>query len=816
MVSMRNHHSRSIAGLLLLYLGLVGLPVASAVADDAASAFLVRNGVAAASIVVADDAPRLARLAATELQEHIERMSGVSLPLGGGRNDEYPVAVYVGRSVHTDALGISADGLRHGGFRIVSGPDFLVLLGYDEDFVPPEPWPRNNSDRERVQQEWQEMTGGTWGNPIHGLFRSYHRSSGLWEEDEGGTLQAVYAFLRSLGVRWYMPGEIGLIMPVMDTIALPVVDVTDIPDFMYRDLRLGNFQAYRWDDLIWAFRLGLNNRGLAGSHGMRLIHGSEVMQREHPEYFALVGDRRDTGFRGSGHACFSSAGLFDETIRFARSAYDIYGLEAVSIFPQDGYRHCGCDLCRDLSPSEAVWGFVERVAGELYTTHPDRLVLCGAYGSYRYPPDSIERFSPNVLVRISSVRPGLDADDNWAAFLDLVNAWKPLLGPNRIMRNANVQWTASPVFPIIFPRSSERELAYMKGISLGDSSSVPRSPDQRWGPLGQTHLNMYVLAKYLWNSSRDLDSLLDEYYELFYGPAAIEMKTAFEFAEAAYPRGERPNPHLVPLQDRVRFVELLEIARQAAGDGVFAERIQLVLDSLLPLDELRALLALEEARGEIPEFPYLQNMSRERFNAARGTFVLDGVMDELFWLDYSGQGALRPNSDAGGRRARATTRFRMRWLDDHLYIVIVCQEPGETGGDAADGDVFDGDFVALLLETDSHSFYEIAVSRDGRVVDIDHSRDGPGERWLSQADVAVSYNQDSWTVEMKIPVTASFDDPLHQVVGGQPSRSFPWHFNVVRQRITADGPEWTAFNPTNNDNLKDHLGFARLFIRHSQ
>ncbi len=613
-----------------------------------------------------------------------------------------------------------------------------------------------------------------------------------------------------------MPGEIGVIVPENDTIPLPAVDRVEVPSYMYRDLRLGNFQAYAWDDLIWAFRLGLNNDGLAGSHGMRLIHGSSEMQQEHPEYYALRRGKRETGFRGSGHACFASEGLFAETLRFARSAYDVYGLKAVSIFPQDGYHHCECDRCRDLTHSEAVWGFVERVASELYTTHPDRLVLCGAYASYRYPPDTIKSFSPNVLVRISSVRPGLDHDENWEAFLELVNAWKPRLAANRIMRNANVQWTASPVFPIIFPRSIARELGAMEGISLGDSSSVPRSPDQRWGPLGQSHLNMYVLANYLWNSNCDLDALLDEYYTLFYGPAATQMQAAFEFAEAAYPRGERPNPHLVSLEDRVAFVELLEAAHTAAGDGIHAQRIQLIIDSMLPIEELRQLLAMEMARGDIPEFTYLQNPERERFAAARDTLVLDGKMDEPFWLSYSGQGMLRANDPDERRRPRAETRFRMRWLDDHLYVAITCQSPGLAQQQSGDGDFRNGEHVALLIETDSHSFYEIAVSPAGEMLDIDHSRGGVGEAWLSQAEVAVWRDDDFWSVEMKIPVTRSFDDPLHEVVGGEPSRSFPWHFNVVRQHVTTDGIEQTAYNPTGSNDLRDRLSFARLFIRHSR
>jgi hypothetical protein len=51
------------------------------------------------------------------------------------------VKIYVGRSSHTDKLNVTADDLKHGAYRIVSGDDWLVLIGDDTDFTPIEPWP---------------------------------------------------------------------------------------------------------------------------------------------------------------------------------------------------------------------------------------------------------------------------------------------------------------------------------------------------------------------------------------------------------------------------------------------------------------------------------------------------------------------------------------------------------------------------------------------------------------------------------------------------------------------------------------------------
>src|SRR5690606_4785451 len=123
---------------------------------------------------------------------------------------------------------------------------------------------------------------------------------------------------------------------------------------------------------------------------------NEYMQQNYPEYFALYRGERDTGYRGTGHACFSSPGLQRETVKYVRAVFDHFDEPAVDLWPQDGLHSCGCELCAGKSDSEAVWEFIDRVAREVYETHPDRLITGGAYSSYAQPPDSIAQFSPNV------------------------------------------------------------------------------------------------------------------------------------------------------------------------------------------------------------------------------------------------------------------------------------------------------------------------------------------------------------------------------------------------------------------------------------
>lgn len=380
----------------------------------------------------------------------------------------------------------------------------------------------------------------------------------------------------------------------------------------------------------------------------------------------------------------------------------------------------------------------------------------------------------------------------------------------------DIQWSASRGFPILHPRSIAREFAAMQGLSLGESSSVPRERNQRWQNPGISHLNNYVLSRYLWDAQTDLESLLDDYYQRFYGPAATAMREAFDFAEARYPRDGRPTPGRIDVADRVRFVERLHAARDLAGDSVYGQRIDAVIGDLQSLDELRELQAMDEARGDVRHFWAL--MPADQRPWGRDGAVIDGKLDEPFWTAYRPGGSLSRSAD--GERPQFGTRFQMRWARDHLYIGIRCAESPDTplnvttteNGDPA---ILEGDRVTVLLETQHHAYYEITVNPAGAVWDADHAEDGEGPNWTSAAEVATHVGEGYWSVEMRIPVVAQDDDPLSWVNGYRPSHAFAWHFNIARRRVREDGDEWTAFEPTGSDDVYDRLNFARVYLRPS-
>ncbi|MCB1234244.1 MAG: hypothetical protein KDM91_04155, partial [Verrucomicrobiae bacterium] len=298
--------------------------------------FLVEDGEARAEIVIPRNPSRSTRLAAHDLRQYLEKISGARLPIRFTPDPSAPVHVYIGKSEHTDALGLTIDDLEGGACRIVSGENWLALLGDDTDFVPVEPWAKSNAEivSGKLQEEWEKKAGYAWGVPNAGMYK--HRERGLpndlglpdgvevpkdeklevWNFDERGSYNAVCGYLRSLGVRWYLPGEIGEVIPEMKTIPLPRIDETVRPDFPVRrfNFRFGTVGA---DTARWAMRLGVRDpNGLQVAHGLATMTSRDEIFAKHPDWYALYGGKRhyEPG-NSKNQLCYSNPELFDAAVR---------------------------------------------------------------------------------------------------------------------------------------------------------------------------------------------------------------------------------------------------------------------------------------------------------------------------------------------------------------------------------------------------------------------------------------------------------------------------------------------------------------------
>jgi hypothetical protein len=209
-------------------------------------------------------------------------------------------------------------------------------------------------------------------------------------------------------------------------------------------------------------------------------------------------------------------------------------------------------------------------------------------------------------------------------------------------------------------------------------------------------------------------------------------------------------------------------------------------------------------------------LARERDGAG---LVVDGVLNEAVWKDlppYSLRELVTSKTPA------SQTTFKMFWAGTSLYLGVRCEDADTAHlniGTTLDSDatLWDGDAVEVLIETQTHSYYQWAINPAGAVVTLDRRSgiiaDGIKSLWTSDAKIATRIDDKGWTLEMCIPVAAdqSRVDPLHGVEGCKPTEARPWYFNVCRQRVRADGSETSAFSPTGKTNFHELSRFARLY-----
>ncbi|MFA7158628.1 MAG: DUF4838 domain-containing protein [Kiritimatiellia bacterium] len=788
------------------------------------AADLVKNGKPLSEIIIAEKPARMTRLAASNLQEYVCKMTGAMLPVTNAPSENVPVKIYVGKSKYTDDLKLSTEGLAHGAFRMVSGPGWLALIGPDKDFVPLEPWTHDNKDRARALKDWDALNPGDYyGFPYSRFYDFYSPGLDAWDMDDGGTMNAVCEFLRGLGVRWYFPGELGEIVPKAASIALPAVDETVKPDFAMRRFM---YWANNDENRLWNMRMGVNcGQELVGSiqtgHGQKWIHMRAEVKQAHPDWYAVYGGQRATNHSYSGAPCFSSEGLFKQHLKFVRMMFDVRREPALSLDPCDGIGRggCECDLCKgkctpergwEGSMSDYVWEYVNRVAWELYKSHPDRKVRSGAYSAYLLPPIKIDKLSPNLGLLFCQARCKFNDRANRELFLNLRRAWLDKLPSGEIyirdyyLHNCPRAGYGQPDIPIYYPRLIAEDLRSLKGVSMGDMIEVYLPGDSQkitWNPMAVMHLNIYATTRLWWDANQDLDAMLDEYYTLFYGPASREMKAFVEYSEKNWPL---MSTKVEPID---KALELLAIARNAAGDTVYGRRIDLVVECLKPLKERREKLALY--RKDAPLAFALE---------CKGVDLkLNGRLDEAFWKEapeYELKDIVTSNAP------KFKTAFRVAWGDDKSIIFWIRCDEADMGnlnvsGKTSEMNIFENDRIELLLETQTHVYYQIAISAAGAIIDLDR-KDSLNTLWSSETEAVVHKGDNFWSMEVKIPTADMIQgglDPLKRVGGTRPTATAPWYFNVCRCRPRGAARESSAFSPTGKKRFNEPSKFGELIVK---
>ncbi|NCO94181.1 MAG: hypothetical protein AUJ96_09780 [Armatimonadetes bacterium CG2_30_66_41] len=743
---------------------------------------LVRDGKSTASLVVAGDAPPTVARAAAELQEYVERSTGARLPILTDRRPEGGISVFVGESRFTRALGISLDGVGPDGYRWLTAADWIAIVGRDYR-----------------------------GQPIHGMrnpwqpHEVYNPQLKLGAFGEAGTLSGADHFLeRFLGVRWFMPGDLGTVVPKHADLFIPPLDLTRAPDFEYRYPWFCNFDIAP-DDALWFRHVGFG--GVAPVQAIDSFRMFLKYKDDHPDWFALVDGERDFASLccvvGGGNLCLSNEALLQQMAADIGAYFDEHPDQRFfPVAPNDGMtRVCGCERCApQVQPdrgeagcfSDYFWGFVNRLAAEVARTHPGRFLGTIAYEGYRDPPDNLTRLHPNVAVMLCQTRGSFADADHLRKARELVNAWRTKTDRLYLWEYYRYNLPPFPWCPVAYPHLIAADLAFLKGASRGEfieSESWRAGEESRIHYPAMQHLNLYVTAKCLWDADLDVDALLQDYVTSFYGPAAGPMAAFWKQAEALH--AARPLATEVmkyPLGDLDSLLKLLADASAAtAPETDYRRRVALVQSDVQKLRDTLSTPLVTKA----PEMDCC---------LAAGPVQLDGALDDPGWRNALPQGFVLKNGEAPPYHSWLVSTHDAQ----HLYLGIVNVEPrlgalGTLAGpDHPEAGIWDDDCVEVFVSPDAANpkrAYQLIVNAAGKTWDGAYGLPEPGlglfgcqPAWDCQGlRVAVGKTGNRWTVELAIPL---------QSVGlsgaALPDRVA---LNVYRCRRCGEAPVYTGWSP---------------------
>jgi hypothetical protein len=792
----------------------------------AAEVPLVVEGKPVTEIVLAPDATPSVRTAARELQRHLRAMSGAELPIVTAASPGVKNHVYVGESDATRKLGFSLAGVKHDGFKIVAADNHVIVAGSQIYHFAKSFSLFRDVSRNEWQKKWEELTGHKWRFPPITDYRDFSEEFGFHSGDGTGTLYGVYALLEQLGMRWYAPiPELGLVIPESKNLAVKVQDIKEEPEFpvrLFADCKVG------WsipDEFLWykAMRVGAD-RFVPIYHS---ISGPiEIAPEQQPqEFYGRVGGKVD----------YKTPRLSNERLRADTAAYlevvdkHFPGITYMGIGQPDGWSlldsddvAAGWDKFKELGQSgrysDYAWEFNMNVRGRLMKKFPDKKFSIFAYGPTGKIPSQLKKVPDNVLIGFTQTSAGWNLPErahelvNRKDWIAAMNSPEQLLIWEYYLQHAP-NYNFPPV-PILFSTMMKQSFDGLYDHALGFTAEIGWTAGTFNAKAANmpimarpwiSHLMLYLHNKLCWNRHLDIQATMNEYFELFYGPARDEMKEFFTFAESVW---MRPEPRQITSvggflkpADVDRFFDILSRAKAKAGDSIYGRRIAGITGEMEPLKLLFEKLKRTGPNLQIKTVPKAP--------------VVDGDLAKPFWRADDPQGyAFQPLREmlTGESPHHVDTQVAFRWVDDDsaLIVGIECREPKMNrlveACQAPDSmDIFGDDMVEIRLETSGGIRPFIGINSAGVIFDeciTERVEDLPSFYRVGQA--AVKKYPDRWTVEVRIDAKT--------LSGTRPTPYYPWGVNICRQRKAGNTTEHYMLSPSGTD-FKEPTVMGNIFVR---
>ncbi len=441
--------------------------------------------------------------------------------------------------------------------------------------------------------------------------------------DEGpyfGTYYAVVEFLRKLGIRWILPGDFGEVIPTRSDIEVGEMNIVDKPAFRVRSWWCNEPADMAVLHALWKIRnkMTIYDRDIIcipGDSWLRRYLPDPKLKDTRPELFGknfdgtvnqymanltnpetikIVADKVIQEFKKSeekGERINSIGFAPDdgipmdhnpETMKLNQGFTDVFGREGV---------------VTELSISEEWFNFVNKVTEEVVKVYPDAIITTNGYANRSLPPEGIE-LHPNLGVMAAFI---------WADTLKPVTSPKSWQG--QVMGAQLKRWCELCKRVFIYEYNLTMLVSALTPVPQVKKMAINYSLFKKWGLIGfinETKLpffeegivTRYVRAQLMWNPDVDVNTLLEDFYKNWYGPAAKPARNFWESIEECLletpllGHEDRILPFVYTPQLIDRLEEYVSEAERLANTDVIRTH---VLVDRLTLEHLKAYMAMKDA-----------------------------------------------------------------------------------------------------------------------------------------------------------------------------------------------------------------------------
>ena len=345
---------------------------------------------------------------------------------------------------------------------------------------------------------------------------------GILRISSGGDKGAIYGVVTLLddylGVEYYTAHTYTL--EKKPTIEIPELDRAENPSFRYRQTQSYAIQ----EDPIYKmwFRLEEPNEVFANNlwvHTFDKILPSAEFGESHPEYYSYINGERRPG--AASQWCLTNPEVFEIVAHRVDSIFRANpDKKMISISQNDGnFTNCTCPACKALdeqeggTPSGSLIHFLNKLAARF----PDKEFSTLAYLFTMHPPKQVKPL-PNVNIMLCDIdcRREVPLTDNASGqdFMRAMEGWSKI--SNNIFVwdygiNFDCYLSPFPNFPIL-----------QKNMQLFKDHHVTMHFSQIAGSKCGTFTEMraYIVSKLMWNTQQDVNSLMKQFMQGYYGAAA--------------------------------------------------------------------------------------------------------------------------------------------------------------------------------------------------------------------------------------------------------------------------------------------------------